>query len=239
MVTASRTSERRARQQLHAAALAARGEHYRAKQLLDCALEDEIKGATGYRTWRCQQRTCLICGWRYSKRLIRLYGSMSENLLAKGFRLSFLTLTIPNVVWLKPNLYRWLSASFKKLRHRELFRDRVNGAISIIETDFYPDSQEYHVHIHGLLSYQQCIPQEELAEAWSKLTALPPDGFPVTDAPERVVDIRKVDPESIKEVLDYMFKFNPIEDPEAFAEYDCAVRNVRLVNAYGIMRTGR
>jgi hypothetical protein len=154
------------------------------------------------------------------------------------YRLSFLTLTIPNAPWLKPELYRWMSACFKKLRRRDPFRNRVDGAITVIETDFNPHSQDFHPHIHSILSYQRCPPQDEIEEAWSELTAIPPDGFPPPDATERVVWIKRIDPDSIKQCVDYTFKFNPIEDAEAFAEYCCAVENIRLVNAYGTLRGG-
>lgn len=160
MATALCTSERRTRQRLHAAALSARGEHNCAKRLLDCALQDEKKEATGFRTWRCGHRHCLFCGRKYSKRLTRHYGLRSEELMANGYRLSFLTLTTPNVHWLTPQLYRWLFDCFKGLMCRDPFRWRVDGAIIVIETDFNPDSQDFHPHIHGILSYQQCIPQE-------------------------------------------------------------------------------
>lgn len=239
MATASRTSERRAIQRLHAAALTARGEHYRAERLLDCVLQDERKEATGYRTWSCEHRNCLFCGWKYSKSFIQRYGLRSENLMANGYRLSFLTLTIPNVLWLTPELYNWLPACFKKLMRRDPFRGRVVGAIIVTETDFNSDSQDFHVHIHGILSYQQCPPKEEIEEAWCDLTALPPDGVPPLESPERIVWINKIEQDSIKKTVGYLFKFKPIEDAEAFAEYVCVVENIRLVHSYGVLRKRR
>src|SRR4051812_41580865 len=106
MDTASRTFERRTRQRMNAATLAARGEPYHAKRLLDCVLQDEQREAIGYRTWHCQQRNCLYCGRKYWKRRIRPYRPTLENLMAISYPLSFLTLTIPNVPWLNPQLYK-------------------------------------------------------------------------------------------------------------------------------------
>jgi hypothetical protein len=158
--------------------------------------------------------------------------------MANGYRLSFLTLTIPNVLWLTPQLYIWLSDCFKKLMRRDPFKNRLNGAIIVIETDFNPYPQDFHVHIHGIFSYEECIPQEELELVWRKLTAILPEGFPVTGSPKRIVWIKKIEPKSIWSTTGYLFKFRPIEDAVAFAEYDCAIENVRLVRAYGAMRGG-
>jgi hypothetical protein len=239
MATASRTSERRARQRLNAAALIARGEQHRARRLLDCVLQDEKKEATGYRTWSCQHRNCLFCGWKHSKRLSCSKLRRTEKILANGHRGSLLTLTIPNVLSLSPLLYRWLAACFKRLLRRDLFRERVIGAIVIIETVFNPASQDFHVHIHAILVYKQCISQKETVEAWRSLTASPPDGLILSDALERVVWIKKINLKSIKQTVGYLFKFKPIEDAGAYAEYDCAVKNVRLVQTFGALRGRR
>lgn len=239
MATASRTSERRARQRLNVAALIARGEHYRAKRLLDCVLQDEKKEATGYRTWSCQHRNCLFCGWKHSQRFSRRYVRKVGRNISNADRLSLLTLTIPNVLSLSPQLYKWLAVCVKRLLRRDLFRDRVIAAIVVIETIYNPDSQDFHVHIHAILVYEQCIPQKETVEAWRSLTASPPDGLTLSDAPERVVWIRKINPKSIRQTVGYLFKFKPIEDAEAFAEYDCAVKNVRLVQSFGALRGRR
>jgi hypothetical protein len=116
------------------------------------------------------------------------------------------------------------------------FRDRVNGTITVIETDYNQYSADFHVHIHGIISYEECIPQEEIETVWRKLTAIPPEGFPVTDPPERIVWIKKIESKSIWSTVGYLFKFRPIEDAEAFAEYDCAIDRVRLIRTYGAMR---
>jgi hypothetical protein len=241
MVTSSRTVERRANQRLNAAALTARGEHHRAKGLIHCVLEDERREVTGYRTWRCQQRHCLFCCRRYSQRLTRKYARKIERLMGNDYRVSLLTLTVPNTPSLSPKLYKWLAINLKRLLRRHPFIGRVVGAVARIETDFNSDSQDFHPHIHVILIYKQCISQREIAEAWRDLTSPQPNDYALSDVPGCVsqpciVWIEKIAPEAIREKVGYLFKFKPFKDAEAFAEYDCAVRNVRLVQTYGALR---
>ena len=241
MDTSSSRAERRARQRLNAAALASRGEHHRAKRLIDCLLEDERKEVTGYRTWSCQHRYCLFCCWRYSQRLTRKNVRKIERLMGANSRLCFVTLTIPNTPSLSPELYKWLSTNLKKLMRRYPFKDRVIGAIARIETDFNSISQDFHVHIHMIIIYRQCIPQNEIVEAWRNLIHPQLNDYALSDVPGRegspcVVWIKKIAPEAIKQTLNYMFKFAPFKDADAFAEYDCAVRNVRLVQTFRALR---
>ena len=241
METSSRTSQRRARQRLNAAALAGRGEHHRAKRLIDCLLEDERKEVTGYRTWSCQHRYCLFCCWRYSQRLTRKYVRKIERLMSADSRLCFVTLTIPNTSSLSPELYKWLSTNLKRLMRRHPFKGRMVAVVSRIENDFNSDSQDFRVHIHMILIYRQCIPQNEMADAWRDLVNPQLNDYALSDVPGRegipcVVWIKKITPEAIERTLNYMFKFAPFKDADAFAEYDCAVRNVRLVQTFGALR---
>jgi replication protein len=246
MATALSTSERRAIQRLYAAALTARGAHHRAKQLLRCVLEDERQEITGYRSWRCQYRNCLICCWRYSQRLTRRYVRKIEKIRCDDYRLGFLTLTIPNVSSLSSELYKGLAANQKSLFRRAPFKDRMVAGVSKIETDFNYESQDFHPHTHMILIYEQCIPQEEIVEAWCDLIYPQPSHYVLSDVPGHEGEpclawIKKIDPEAIRRAVNYLFKYRPIKEAEAFAEYDCAVRKIRLVQSYGALRgrTGR
>lgn len=236
--------ERRKRQLQNAAALIARGKTHRAQGLIRCVQEDEKREATGYRTWRCQNRNCLFCCGRYSQRLTRKCMRKMGRVMGDGYRLSFLTLTIPNTLSLNPHLYKWLGMNLKRLMARSPFKGRVVGAIARIETDFNPDSQDFHPHIHIILIYKQCIPQREIAEAWRDLINPQVNEYVPSDAPGRegrpcVVRIKKIKPEEIRRTVAYLFKSKPFEDADAFAEYDCAVRNVRLIQTYGALRGRR
>ena len=241
MDRSSRTSQRRARQQLNAAALASRGEHHRAKRLIDCLLEDERKEVTGYRTWSCQHRYCLFCCRRYSQRLVRKNVRKIERLMGTDSILCSLTLTVPNTPSISPRLYKWLSTNLKGLMRRYPFKGCVLGAVARIETDYNSDSQDFHPHIHAILICRQYIPQRKIAEAWRDLINPQLSNYEPPDTPGRegspcVVWIKKIAPEAIERTLDYMFKFAPFKDAEIFAEYDCAVRNVRLVQTFGALR---
>jgi len=156
--------------------------------------------------------------------------------MCADYSVSLLTLTIPNTLLLNRELFKWLSLNMKKLMRRYPLNDRVVGAVARIETDFNSDSQDFHVHIHMILIYRQCIPQNEIAEAWRDLTQ--PNGYVQSDVPGRasnpcVVWIEKIEPGAIKKTVSYLFKSRPFKDAEAFAEYDCGVKNTRLVQAYG------
>lgn len=241
MSKASSRSARRAQQRLNAAALTTRGEHHRAKRLVRCVLEDEKREETGYRTWRCQYRNCLFCCWRYSRRIMSKYMRKIERLMCDDYRVSFLTLTVPNTLSLSPQLYKELGINLKRLLRRYPFKGRVVGAVARIETDFNPVSQDFHVHIHIILVYKKCIPQKELEDAWRSLIGSQLIGYELSDMPGResapcVVWIEKIKPEAIRRQVGYLFKFKPFESAEAFAEYDCAVKNVRLVQTYGALR---
>ena|SRR5215213_1187598 len=225
----------------NATALIARGKNHRARGLVRCVQEDERIEATGYRTWRCQNRNCLFCCGRYSRKFTGRYMRKIGKLLRDGYRLSFLTLTIPNTLSINPQLYKWLGMNLKRLMARSLFKGRVVGAIARIETDFNADSQDFHPHIHIILIYTQCIPQREIAEAWRDLIEPQLNEYAPSDVPGHeggacVVWIEKIKPEEIKKTVAYLFRFKPFEDAEAFAEYDCAVRNIRLIQTYGALR---
>jgi hypothetical protein len=240
MGRAASRSDRRAQQRLYAAALTARGKQYRAKRLVDCVLQDEKKEATGYRTWRCQHRNCLFCCWKYWRGFIENYLRKINKITHNNYRLSLLTLTIPNVPSLSPELYRELAANLKKLMRRYPFKGRVVGAVARIETDFNPHSQDFHIHIHIILIYSQCLPQEEIAEAWRDVMGQLPNVYELSDAPCQaskpcVVWIEKIKPGTLRRTVRYIFKFEPFKDAEAFAEYDCAVRSVRLVQSFGTL----
>jgi hypothetical protein len=240
MGKASSRSDRRALQRLNAAALTVRGRHQRAKRLVDCVLQDEKKEATGYRTWRCQHRNCLFCCWKYWRGFIENYLRKINKLTGNDYRLSFLTLTIPNVLSLSPDLYRELAANLKKMMRRYPFKCRVVGAVARIETDYNSHSQDFHIHIHIILIYSQCIPQKEIVEAWSDVMGPQPSVYELSDVPGReskpcVVWIEKIKPGTLRRTVRYVFKFEPFEEAEAFAEYDCAVRNVRLVQSFGAL----
>jgi len=239
MKNVSSSHKHRTSQRLYAAALTARGEHHRAKRLVDCVLHDERKEVTGYRVWRCQHRNCLFCYWRYWQRFIRKYARKIERLMGVDPRLCFLTLTIPNTPSLNPKLYRWLAANLKKLMRRYPFKDNVVWAVSRIETDFNSQSQDFHVHIHMILICNQYIPQKAIAIVWRDV--LGPQPNTLSDVPGResapcIVHIEKIKPESIKDTVSYLFKYRPIKEAEAFAEYECAVKNVRLVQSFGALR---
>jgi hypothetical protein len=164
-----------------------------------------------------------------------------DRLMCDDYRISFLTLTIPNTLSLSPELYKGLAMNIKRLLRRYPFKGRVVGAVARIETDFNSDSQDFHVHIHMILIYRKCIPQREIEDAWRGLIGPQLNCYAISDVPGResvpcIVWIEKIKAEAIRRQVGYLFKFKPFKDAEAFAEYDCAVKNVRLIQTYGALR---
>lgn len=171
--------------------------------------------------------------------MFREYARKIGRLIGVDPRLFFLTLTIPNTPSLSPKVYKWLAANLKKLMRRYPFKDNVVWAVARIETDFNSQSQDFHVHIHMILVCNQYIPQKDIAVVWRDLLGPQPNTLSDVlgrDSAPCIVHIKKIKPESIRKVVSYLFKYRPIKEAEAFAEYECAVKNVRLVQSFGALR---
>lgn len=163
-----------------------------------------------------------------------------ERYLGDGYRMSFGTFTVPNTPSLSREQYKWLSKKLRRLLRRRPFKGRVFAAVAVIESDFNSDSQDWHVHIHIILIYDLCIPQREIEDAWRDLVNSE-FNYVQSDVPGRVnppciVWIKKVELEDLRQTVNYLFKPQTFDNADAFAEYDCAVRNIRLVHSYGALR---
>jgi hypothetical protein len=140
-------------------------------------------------------------------------------------------------------------ASYRKLLRRYPFKGRAIGSIARVEVDYNADTQEFHIHIHAILVYKQCIPQEEIKVAWFKLTKQVADYIELRDSPNKSdtprsvwIDKIEVDDENvfrgdsaIGDALGYISKFRPFNDPEAFAQFECSAKGFRFVRAYGAL----
>lgn len=199
--------------------------------------------------FRCQLRFCEFCQWRDSRRIFRKYFRRLLACVDDGYRLAILTLTIRNLSSINSQNYDHLAQSLKALFQHPIFKQYVYGGLARIETTFNVDRAEFHPHIHIIIIYRACIPQNEIKALWQALTAgvedYEPVDLPAAQPSTRSTWIRKIEfaesnPPSVRRTLrralNYICKFNPIGDPEAFASHFHATSGKRLVRAYGVLR---
>jgi hypothetical protein len=168
-----------------------------------------------------------------------------------GLRIAILTLTVPNVSTIKSEDYDRLFEKLKALLNLEYVRRYIYGGVAKIETTYNVDRQEFHPHLHILIVYKACIPQKKIKALWAILTAeLESSAFsdtPTSTAMSRSVWIKRVHfnrsntasvRKAVRDSLNYLCKFNPINDPEAFASLYCETKGKRLIRAYGGLRKG-
>ena len=206
---------------------------------------------TGAFLFSCQLRHCEFCFWRESRRARKQYLLRFLGCVEGGLRLAILTLTVPNVSALNSQDYDRLFERVKEFLSLEYVRRYIFGGVAKIETTYNVEHQEFHVHIHILIVYKACIPQKKIKALWGNLTAdienYEPSDFPASNVSNRSVWIKSVklnrsNPASIRKAvrdsLNYLCKFNPIDDPEAFVSVYGATKGKRLIRAYGGLRKG-
>lgn len=199
--------------------------------------------------FHCQLRHCEFCNWRELKRVHKKHLNRFLRCVDADLRIALLTLTVPNVLTITGQDYDRLYESLKKLLNHKSVTPYICGGLAKVETTFNADRQEFHPHFHILIIYKTCIPQKRIKALWGALTAdlenLELSDVPVSQVPSRSVWINKIqfnknDPSSVrsavKKSLNYICKFNPIADPEAFASFFCATKGKRLVRAFGGLR---
>jgi hypothetical protein len=243
----SKIEQQQERQIQNATALREHGERALAYSLIRCANE----AGEVLPIYRCQSRYCEFCSWRVAYRICHKYVPRFVACAQKGFNISSFTVTSPNLQEISASDYSHLATDWKTIIHQEPMRSCFTGALAKIETEHNPTHQEYHPHIHSLVTYKHCIPHQVLKTAWGKLTCTPEEesrlrDMPNTDAPERSVWINKIADASnsleeiwnaVQDALDYICKSHPISSPQAFVEYVLATRGKHLVRAFGMIRT--
>ena len=199
----------------------------------------------------CQLRHCEFCSWRESRKARKQYLLRFLKCIDDGLRIATLTLTVPNVPTLKGQDYDRLFERVKEFLNLDYVRRCIFGGVARIETTYNADRQEFHPHFHILIVYKACISQKKIKALWGKLTG-DLENYELSDCPtssdfSRSVWIKKINfnrsnPASVRKAvrksLNYLCKFSPIDDPEAFASIFCATKGKRLIRAYGGLRKG-
>ena len=115
----------------------------------------------------CKNRFCDVCSYvrtrRVRSRLEELCRSTKPD---KHYRLRFLTLSVSNDTDAR-ELAKHLVRSFRNLRRRKWWADRVRGGCSVLEVTGSPGS--WHVHIHAILE-SQYLPWSDLHTLWKSIS---------------------------------------------------------------------
>lgn len=244
--------ERSNRQQENAAALFDCKQIEMANRLIRCAQENELRissrdGPCYKPINRCNSRYCEFCSWRESKKARKRYSERVLNMANLGCKLAMLTLTVPNTYCVDSQDYDRLFDYYKTFLQEPLIKTKILGSLARIETTFNPDRGEFHPHIHAMIVYSGCIPQPEMKTTWARITEDDMSHIELSDVPgsgesSRSVWIESLDIESenpkktITRAVNYILKFQPICDPDAFASYYGAAKGKHLHRAFGAMR---
>lgn len=165
----------------------------------------------------CGNRFCSICN---SGRRRRLRAKMSFIVrsvqLSPGERIRFLTLTIPRCEDLRAAAQQ-LIKSFRRLRQRQFWLNKVTGGFYVIEVTGRPGN--WHCHLHAAIS-AKFLSVRQLSTQWQRVS------------PGRIVHIKTETPAVIiRYITKYVTKTSLDESVQPEASE--ALRNFRLFQPFG------
>lgn len=115
----------------------------------------------------CGNRFCPVCSFQRKKRVIRKINSILAFISPSvGYSVKFITLTIPNQPDLRLMAYD-LIRSFRRLRQRSFWRNRVVGGAYFMQVTGRPGA--WHAHLH-ILAESRYFPVDRLSALWSKVS---------------------------------------------------------------------
>lgn len=165
----------------------------------------------------CGNRFCTTCGvhrlLRVRRKLRHIAASVKPEL---GYKVRHLTLTIPNCNEVSDGA-KLLVESFRRLRQRRFWQNRVNGGAWVIEVTGSP--HRWHVHLHAMLECRY-IPVRLLSKHWQRVS------------PGKIVYLKNLPPSAI---INYLTKY--LSKSELPADYQReasdGLRGVRLFQPFG------
>lgn len=175
-------------------------------------------------TAKCHDRLCTPCA---VERQTVIRRNISTRLLNQPHR--FLTLTIKHSHESLDYLIHRLVTSFRKLRQRRLWRDRVVGGASFLEITYNPDLHQWNPHLHCILEGKY-IPRPDLSELWLAVTG---------DSQNLHINLIRTRKAAIDYVTKYATKPLPPEvfaSPHALHEAVRTLSRRRLVVTFGRWR---
>jgi len=165
----------------------------------------------------CGNRFCTECGHtRRSRIKKKLRGIISSLTYERGYNTKHLTLTIPNQKDIR-YASKILQKSFRKLRQRQLWQNKVKGGAWVLEVTGRPG--RWHVHAHCVLEAKY-IPHNRLRRAWSKVS------------PGRIVYIKPIPPSRAVYYLTKYLGKSEVEE-KYHREVSDALKGVRLFQPFG------
>lgn len=194
----------------------------------------------------CRDRLCPMCAWRLAVRNFANLLKVTEVIKYGGNQLVFGTLTIPNCKGEQlGDLITYLKESLVRLRRKKAFTKAFNGYFLKVEVTYKKETDEYHPHIHLLLSADndyftnkdKYLSTEQLVKLWGSCT----DDLLFSYNRRTHQDLKgfmawfeKVDDEkkSLNELAKYSVKsFEVIEESVDTFAYE--LNGVRLITYYG------
>lgn len=146
-------------------------------EVLDQPTPDNPQGFDArLRSDTCHDRFCVPCG---TAKAAAITAALTEKMALEKTR--FITLTLrSNGKPLRDRLDR-LYHCFGQLRHRQFWKDHVDGGAAFCEAKIGKDPTNWHVHLHIIVTGSY-IPQKDLSSEWHSVTG---DSY--------IVDVRPVD----------------------------------------------
>lgn len=133
-----------------------------------------------------------------------------------SWRLRFLTLSVANNTDAR-ELAKHLVRSFRNLRRRKWWTDRVRGGCSVYEITGSPG--DWHVHIHAVLE-SQYLPWKELFTFWQSISG------------GRGVWITNISPSAATSYLTKYLTKAP-DSPDLLIDLNDALRGFRMFQPFG------
>jgi len=142
----------------------------RAWKLRDCCANPTIRqredGSTFFSPSRCRDRLCPLC----AKCDARKTANRVKATTSSWDQVRHLTLTMKSNDKPLVEQIDQLLASFRRLRQRRWWSDRVNGGIGTLEITHNPATKQWHPHLHVLLDGDY-LPHAQLRNQWERVTA--------------------------------------------------------------------
>lgn len=169
----------------------------------------------------CHDRWCQPCA---SSRQALIRRNLSGRIQDHPHR--FLTLTIRHGSEPLADLIKHLYKSFRRLRSRALWRDRVRGGACFLEITYDHDRNSWHPHLHCMLDGSY-IDRPELSRLWLAATG---------DSCNLDLRYIRTPREAVNYITKYATKPLPhsiIRDPDLLQEAMLAVSSLRTIITIG------
>lgn len=199
--------------------------------------------------YTCKDRFCPFCNWRRQMKYSKLiYNHLQHLQHVRSYRFLFLTLTVKNcnINDLRTTI-KHMQSSFNKMTRTKKFKDSIYGYLRVLEFTLEGNlspTDYYHPHFHVLLAVPTTyfkstsglyLKKDDYASMWKK--ALGVDYTPIVDV--RIIKQNKdksANSAVIAEICKYPLKDTDISKVNNFEELTKQLKNVRNINAGGIMK---